>query len=493
MLYLLQTYTYSIVMSISAVLLLAVFTPLLQPLLSLFKLEYVYISDNLQWGNHSIDYTLCQANFPTWSTYKPLNNAQLVHIQLVTRHGDRAPVVGILPYEQADWQCADAQEATHMLTPDNDEDASLMLASTTGYIRRIVIPESKAYPRAIWSSGTCTVGQLTRKGVEQHKALGQNLREIYIDGLGVLPDQLTASSASLYVRSSDTQRTLASAAALLAGLWPATKRNTSHSLFNNFNVYPTAIETMWGHVRECPRAAALLDHLQTTSTSYRALIDQYQPLRHRLEQILNTANQSPYDNDHRFLMQYMDPIYARYCHNKALPCHGVHGCVTDQDAEALLDGVSRTYAILRSGRLSTEAAEYNRLTLGYFLGELRDRIVKAVDTFNTSSDSSALFKPTFELFSGHDSTIYGIIGSLGELDLRWPPYASNLLFEVWQSNANLNDSNRSTASEYIVRIIYNGRVLTLPWCNTPNCPLSIYLDHLSSLIPANLMQECQIK
>ena len=66
-----------------------------------------------------------------------------------------------------------------------------------------------------WPEG---LGELTAIGIQQEFSLGRNLRSIYIKQYGLLPEKY--DSSSLYVRSSDFNRTLMSAQALLIGLYP---------------------------------------------------------------------------------------------------------------------------------------------------------------------------------------------------------------------------------------------------------------------------------
>ncbi|RKP07578.1 histidine phosphatase superfamily [Thamnocephalis sphaerospora] len=371
------------------------------------------------------DYTLCEAKTPDHTTYRTLPGAQLVHIQVVTRHGDRTPAMAILPNEQADWRCDNAEEVTQLAdssTDASDAKDSEHAQRIGAYQRRVVVPKRPAYRNTVWSSGSCSLGQLTLKGVRQHKALGEQLRAIYVDHLKVLPERLNAStlSAQLYARSSDVQRTRQSAAALLTGLWPLKVRDPDARIIP-LHVYPEEAETLWGHPNDCPRAASVV-HAVRSSPEYEAYLERHAPLRTRLESLLGTSGIGKYE---RSFLRYLDPIYPRVCHDMPLPC-GESGCVTRADAEELAHCVSEEYTILRGTH--THAAEYNRLTLGFFLGELRDRMMAAIHAdaarHTDTAKQHTVQSPMFELFSAHDTTIYGLIGALKAKDMRWPPYAS---------------------------------------------------------------------
>jgi len=62
------------------------------------------------------------------------------------------------------------------------------------------------------------MGQLTELGQEQALALGWELRHRYVDVHELLPAQL--DPPSMYLRSTNIQRTLATAAGVLTGMYP---------------------------------------------------------------------------------------------------------------------------------------------------------------------------------------------------------------------------------------------------------------------------------
>ena len=61
-------------------------------------------------------------------------------------------------------------------------------------------------------------------------------------------------------------------------------------------------------------------------------------------------------------------------------------------------------------------------------------------------------QPRLLLYSGHDTTIMPLLVMLGEDTLDWPPYCSNLVFELWETSGWLSKS-------YTVRVLYNRQTL----------------------------------
>ena len=87
---------------------------------------------------------------------------------------------------------------------------------------------------------------------------------------------------------------------------------------------------------------------------------------------------------------------------------------------------------------------------------------------NSGSDSDSDEK--LSVFSGHDTVIAPVLAALGLYENElcvWPPYASRIVFELWeeQGKSKLSDATGSDTSLY-VRVIFNGKDLThrIPAC-----------------------------
>ena len=81
--------------------------------------------------------------------------AQLLLVQVVSRHGDRSPCV-VLPHDDAEWTCGIPSYAAA-------EDPNAQFSNGA-----FMIPETTR----MWR-GNCTTGQLTSKGFEQLRKLGE--------------------------------------------------------------------------------------------------------------------------------------------------------------------------------------------------------------------------------------------------------------------------------------------------------------------------------
>ena len=63
-------------------------------------------------------------------------------------------------------------------------------------------------------------------------------------------------------------------------------------------------------------------------------------------------------------------------------------------------------------------------------------------------------QPQLLLYSGHDTTIMPLLVMLGEDTLNWPPYCSNIVFELWETPGWLSKS-------HTVRVLYNRQILPI--------------------------------
>ncbi|KAK9767187.1 hypothetical protein K7432_003186 [Basidiobolus ranarum] len=400
-------------------------------------------------GLYDDDYDYCQARRPSKSKYKPLPHAKLVHVQLVVRHGDRAPVWPLLNEHDVTWDCDEVQEFSRLK-------GSKVQYDSGKFKYQVIIPKQNSLSQAFWK-GTCLNGQLTTKGKLQHKDLGRALREIYINKLRFLPNKL-ADNNMLFIRSSDIIRTKQSAQSILTGLYPKSKRNIEDPLTIHYE--PSEIETMKFNKWICPRYTQLSDAMINTSY-YHAYYEEAQLLKAKLDQILTPQSLNWPD---KTMVSYMDSMRCRQCHEKPLPCRGSK-CITQEMADDLYRLVDKEYAYThRDAELADEA---NAAVLGWLMRDILSGMI---------SNRRKQVQTKFEIFSGHDDTIFGLLGLLKAKDMRWPPFASNIIFELWKSHKN-----------YYVRVLYNGEVLEVKhaWCKLNACPFDKFLGYIEPKLPAS--------
>jgi acid phosphatase len=72
----------------------------------------------------------------------------------------------------------------------------------------------------------------------------------------------------------------------------------------------------------------------------------------------------------------------------------------------------------------------------------------------------------FVLLSAHDSTIASALSFMGAPLFKSPPYASDLNFSMFEGGAK----------NYVVKITYNGKPVTIPSCGGTVCSLQKFLE-----------------
>ncbi len=87
-----------------------------------------------------------------------------------------------------------------------------------------------------------------------------------------------------------------------------------------------------------------------------------------------------------------------------------------------------------------------------------------------------MFQSIFLLFADVEFSFYCIFLSLRVDEGVWPPYASMLLIELYQTSKD---------NKHSVRIVYNGKVLSPPFCKDGLCDYETFSGYLATVTPPN--------
>ncbi|ORX96887.1 phosphoglycerate mutase-like protein [Basidiobolus meristosporus CBS 931.73] len=409
----------------------------------------------------------CSAATPDAKTYTIPKDMELKHVQVIVRHGDRTPI-SILP-QQAEhnvfWNCTDeTPEYNHLK----------LYGSNSNEIYNQILDNAAFNPYAKeYLLGTCMTGQLTPKGMRQKEHVGKELRKIYVDKLGYLPKSLNKRNLkkSIFVRHTEKTRTKHTAISLVSGLYPSNKLKGKLAI--PFYTLPEHIETMLSQPGQCPRLSKIQKDM-LNEPSYNEYWDGQQETKKKMDAILQTENTPAYQT--KSLVRYMDEFRPLACNNFPLPCNlnNKSECITNE--MAVQSYVGNDFEATWTMRDSPLAAEANRLGIGLFLSELRQSILDSIKDCKKTPAK-------MEIFSGHDTTVQPLLGVLKAEDFRWPPYASNLIVEVWQEKRS---------DKAYIRILFNGEVLKSPVCDFSLCPLETFMKLADQYIPKNFVEECKL-
>ncbi|XP_046538097.1 testicular acid phosphatase [Equus quagga] len=333
-----------------------------------------------------------------------LMEGPLVFVAVVFRHGDRAPLV------------------SYPTDPHKEAVSTL-------------------WPRGL--------GQLTREGVRQQLELGRFLRSRYETFLSP-----KYRREEVYIRSTDFDRTLESAQANLAGLFPEAAPGRPESAWRPIPVHtvPTSEDKLLRFpMRSCPRYHELLREA-TEAAEYQAALEGWTDFLIRLE---NFTGLSLVGEPLRRAWKVLDTLMCQQAHGLPLPSWA------SPDVLKTLAQISALDIGAHVG--PPRAAEKAQLTGGILL----DAILS-----NFSRVQRLGLPLKMVMYSAHDSTLLALQGALGLYDGHTPPYAACLGFEFRRRLGDLDeDSGNITISLFYRNDSASPPLpLRLPGCQAP-CPL----------------------
>ena len=313
------------------------------------------------------------------------------------------------------------------------------------------------------------LGQLTNQGKQMQYELGQFLRKRY-DGF------LSARYHENFtlVRSSDVDRTLMSAEANLAGLYPPRDRD----LWNPdlrwqpipVHTQPATTDRLLNFMVACPRYALELKRVLDT-TPLRLVEKQNQPLYDYLSMHCG----APIRDLEQAMLLY-DLLLIENARNMTLPAWAT-ASLAPYNATVFPDILSPINE-LAFNLLSYDAA-LRRLGGGALLAEMTAHLSQKV--------SGTMSPPNRRLFmySGHDSDVAALLGALGAFNGIAPPLASCVIVEL----------HRDPAGAFFVQLFYRNDTAVQPYpLRLPNCtglcPWEAFRDLTAPVRPTDGAAEC---
>ena len=281
-----------------------------------------------------------------------------------------------------------------------------------------------------WPGG---IGELTPEGMNQEYLLGKELRVRYIDTLHLLP--AVYKNNAIYVLSTDSNRTIMSAESLLMGLYPPgtgpKMGNGSAALPDDFQ--PVPIRVVQGKQKNILRPE------QQNPERFKYLMDNVS----HTQQAWTEENIKHAGDFKRWSVIIGKPIKTFddfLIFADTVRCMSLHGIPIPEGLNK--DEVSK---ILSAADYLT-ALQYVPHEVAYFMAS---GFLSQLNTdFQLAADGKQPYK--YILYSGHDTTICGIMSALGKPLQINPPYASHVDFELYKNG-----------SDYFVKVRYNGETVKL--------------------------------
>lgn len=327
------------------------------------------------------------------------------------------------------------------------------------------------YQEDFWPQG---FGQLTQVGMRQHYELGQFLRKKYVDDMALL--SANYSRYQVNITSTDVDRTLMSAAADLAGLFPP----QGNEIWNtDIPWQPIPVHTMpasedyhLSFSAECPK----YDELEEESLKdedYLAISKQYSKF---LEDLNRNSGFNGSVTVHDIFM-VADPLNVEKLKKLDLPewTNKPHFWETLN----FLD----TYAMAQLYNSTAKSRLRGGPLLGLMIQNMRDSI---------NSSLPPEHKVKFHMYSAHDVTITSFLYALKLFNDIMPPYASAVGVELWK-----NTDKKDQSPEYSVRIWYRNDtkvdpyILVLSKCKS-DCPFDTFVELTKdrALADADIKEAC---
>jgi len=289
-------------------------------------------------------------------------------------------------------------------------------------------------------------GQLSPKGMKQEFELGSKVRGEYVERYGLLPAHYTAGT--MYVRSSDIDRTLMSAQSFLLGLYPP---GTGPAL-DGQSVLPAAFQPIPVH---------------TVSGREETLLYPDGPI-YRFDEL--RAKYLTPTKEWRKKSAKAEPKFKHWSEATGFPIKELY------DIKALADTmlVRQFYKVPPPAGLSKkdikdiiETGQW--VFANAFKPEVMGRttgiaLLKQVAGYLSSAGggNTAL---KYVLFSAHDSTILAELCAMGDPQDSLPPYASRLNFKLFA-----NDGNKLS-----VKVSYNDKPVHVKGCAKDSCTLDEFM------------------
>lgn len=362
------------------------------------------------------------------------------------------------------------------------------LRAVTLLFRHSIVSPKYAAPKvkAEWPMG---LRQLTALGIREMYDTGQALRRKYVDELGFISGSYLPSE--IYVRGSNTDRSLQSAQLLMLGLFPLgtgpdpaaygkelEPAPAAGLAFNPVPVHSVALEADWvlrpyTGAANCKRYKKFVKALPKTKL-YREQGDKYRDLL----RLASSATGMYEDEDPNQILYSINEIYevlaASVQHNFPIPPE-----ISDQDLQKISELSDWNYHNQFLGK------GVGRLMGGGFLGELVGNFV-AVAKGDPRGHK-------FSLYAGHQRTVLGVEAALGIEKARTtgplfkgrvPPPATYYAFEL----------REPSEGSFTVRLKFNDkngeRVIPVPGCKGETCTFDEFTGLASEMVPADWHAEC---
>nr|XP_028607043.1 LOW QUALITY PROTEIN: prostatic acid phosphatase-like [Podarcis muralis] len=327
----------------------------------------------------------------------------------------------------------------------------------------------EVYPNSLhnesaWPQG---FGQLTKIGMQQQYELGKYIKKRYSNFLSA-----EYKREEILIQSTESDRTIMSAQANLAGMYPPTGDQIWNPkiLWQPIPVHVVPKERnpkLRYPILNCPRYLELLKETMHSS-EFQAKI---QPYKEFIKTIGLYSGYDPQDltNLVNFKIWHVqDTLFCESIHNLTLPVWATKE-VRAKLAELTVLSLSSLFGIYKR-------EEKARLQGGLLVKNILEKISRAAK----GSEKRKMF-----VYSAHDTTLGALQMALNIYNEKLPPYAACQFFELYQE-----DNGEQTVEMYFRNhTMKDPYQQTLPGCSSA-CPLPKFADLVSPILVDDWANAC---
>ncbi|KAK5091580.1 hypothetical protein LTR05_001765 [Lithohypha guttulata] len=382
-------------------------------------------------------------------------NLELRLVQILLRHGERAPVsarfqnAGLAPY----WPYCNAAQRLRSVAYTPQDVTTWDSLQWRRRLERFGEDDGPTIAAGVGGEvdGICQFGELTDKGRDTTYELGKRLRHLYVDQLQFMP-KLIPDADMIYLRATPLPRALESLQQTFWGMYPLTARTASFPPPTIVTRTP-ADETLFPNDGNCRRFAQLSRAFAQRAADRWNTSDDMEYITSKISQWMPEHSKKVAVDSHPRLSGIMDTINSTLAHG---PETRLPKEFYDQKMRDIVGriGVEEWFAGYNENR------EYRALGIGAQVGDIVERMVSKVEGVGLSineigGENGKLGRGRggetgiiFALNGCHDTTLAGFLSSFGTFNNEaWPPYTSHIAVELFREKTGQYPPSRSANTQ----------------------------------------------
>ncbi|RMZ79049.1 hypothetical protein DV737_g3597, partial [Chaetothyriales sp. CBS 132003] len=382
-------------------------------------------------------------------------NLELRLVQVLLRHGERAPVsarfqnAGLAPY----WHYCNAAQQMRSVAMIPGGASSWDSLRWRRRLERFGSDDGPLIASGAGGEvdGICQLGELTDKGRETTYELGSRLRRLYVDQLKYMP-ALIANADLIYLRATPIPRALESVQQTFWGMYPLTARTASFPPPTIVTRSP-ANETLFPNDGNCRRFAHLSRAFAQRAADRWNDTDDMHYLTKLWTRWMPESSKKVAVDSHPRLSGIMDTINATLAHG---PETRLPSEFYNKKAAAIVDRIAREEWFAGYN----ESREYRMLGIGALAGDVVERMISKVEGARLSinqvgGENGSLGQGRggetgilFAMSGCHDTTLASFLTSLGAFNgEKWPPYTSHIAVELFRKRPDFQAATPMPATD----------------------------------------------